>query len=115
MINFYLLGTNLYQVCIRDLSIYYSFKMPIAYRVKKDLKIRRGMNYMDHFYIITAGHTYVETDPNAFDFNLKHLFKQTIYNLAEDYTKDRMNIKQEEKHKPIYIGELNACELGNSG
>ena len=87
--------------------------MPMAYRVKKDLKVRRGVQ-MHHMDIITAGHTYVEADPDAFDFNLKHLFKQTIYNLAEDYTKDRMNIKQEEKNKPIYIGELNACELGNS-
>jgi len=115
MINFFMLTENLNQVCIRDLSIYFSYKMPIAYRVKKDLRIRRGLHNEKHLDAITAGHYFVITDAEAFDFNLRHIFRSTIYNLAEDYTKERFKIPQEKKNKPIYIGELNASEFSNIG
>ena len=81
--------------------------MPIAYRTGKDLRVRHGIKN-NHFNLITAGHSYVTFDPEPFDFNLKHLFKKTIYNLAEDFTKEKFNVEQEEKNQPIYIGELDA-------
>jgi len=106
MINFFRFSDNLHEVCIRDLSIYYSFKMPVAYRINGDLKIRQHMSKR-HFEIIIAGREqYVTVERDIFDFNLKHIFKSTIYNLAEDFTKERMGIPQKDKHKPIYIGEL---------
>lgn len=112
MINFYCLEDNLYQVCIRDLSIYYSFKMPIAYRIKKDLRVRKGLLSPMHINIVTTGQYYVTTDAEVFDFNLKHIFKATIYNLAEDFTKERFSIPQEEKNKPIHIGDMPWDNIG---
>ncbi len=107
MINFYSLSDHLHQICLRDLSIYYSFKMPIAYRISgQGLRTRKNLRKVD-LDIITAGHTYMIMHKRNFDANLKRLFKSTIYNLAEDYTKKRMKIEQEEKNQPIYLGELN--------
>jgi len=112
MINFYRLAENLHQVCIRDLSIYYSYKIPAAYRVGKDLRVSESM-VKQHFDIITAGHKYLLTNKTKFNFDLKYLFKSTIYNLAEDFTLEKLKIKKVLKTQPIYIGELNVNKLSN--
>lgn len=107
MLNFYSLDSNLHQICLRDLSIYFSFKMPVAFRIKSHgLRIRKYI-FPEDFRIITAGNTYLIMDQTNFDTSLKHIFKSTIYNLAEDYTKKRMGIEQEDKSKPINLGEIN--------
>jgi hypothetical protein len=89
--------------------------MPIAYRINSFLKIRKYI-IKRHLDMITAGNEHIIVNKDVFDFNLKHIFKSTVYNLAEDYTKDRMNIPQKKKNEPIYIGELkHDSELSNTG
>ena len=110
MINFFRFSDNLHEICIRDLSIYYSFKMPVAYRINGELKIRKYISKR-HFEIIVAGHEHVTVEKDVFDFNLRYIFKSTIYNLAEDFTKERMGIPQKDKHEPIYIGKMQAVNL----
>ena len=116
MINFYSLSDNLHQILIRDLSIYYSFKMPVAYRNKdQGLRVRKGLIKID-FEIITAGHRYLIMHQKNFDSNLERNFKSAIYNLAADFTKERMKIPKDGESKPIYIGELNnVSKLSNTG
>jgi len=111
-VDIWLMKGSVFLLCIRDLSIYYSYKIPAAYRVGKDLRVSESM-VKQHFDIITAGHKYLLTNKTKFNFDLKYLFKSTIYNLAEDFTLEKLKIKKVLKNQPIYIGELNVNKLSN--
>lgn len=91
--NFYRLAENLHQLCIGDISIYYSYKIPVAYRIGKDLKISESI-VKEHMDILSAGHKPLIMDKNNFNFNLRYYFKSSIYNLAENFTKERLGVSK---------------------
>ena len=93
MINFYCLDTNLHEICIGGMDIYFSFRRPIAYRAKKELKICED-GYKEHVRIITVCNTKtaVLIDREGFDWAIKYQFKRTIYNMAKKFTLERMGI-----------------------
>jgi len=109
MINFYRLDTNVHEICIGGMDIYYSFKNPIAYRTKEHglrmLEGNYGKTVKNHVRIITACNTkeVVFMDRNGFDWAIKDQFKRTIYNMAKQFTLERMGInvsKQRDTGKP---------------
>lgn len=95
MLNFYCMDTNLFQIRIGGMDIYFSFKMPIAYRSEMHgLRIRKidspVMN--KHVDIITTCNTKkaVFMNKNEFNWELEDQFKRNIYNMAKKCTLERM-------------------------
>lgn len=105
MINFYRLDTNLHEICIGNMDIYFSFKTPIAYRTKEHgLKICEGKK-SDHVRIITVCNTKkaMFIDEEKFNWEIRDQFKRTIYDMAKQFTLERMGInvsKQRNTGKP---------------
>ena len=94
MINFYRLDTNLHEICIGNMDIYFSFKIPIAYRTKQhDLRICGG-KHKEHIRIITVCNTKkaMFMDEESFNWEIKDQFKRTIYDMAKQFTLERMGI-----------------------
>lgn len=94
MINFYRLDTNVHEICIGGMDIYYSFKNPVAYRTKEHGLRMCESNIAAHTRVITACNTKkaVLMDKEGFDWAIKDQFKRTIYNMAKQLTLERMGI-----------------------
>ena len=109
------MDTNLFQIRIGDMDIYFSFKIPIAYRSKKHgLRIRGKIHpevvdstLNKHIEIITVCNSkqVVFTEEKIFDYEIEDQFKRTIYDLGKKFTLERMGFN--------VSGQRNSCKLGN--
>lgn len=102
MINFYCFTENCHQIRLGNLSIYFSFKVPIGYRIKQDLWISEhswGPKTEEHIKIITTGHKFVLVEKIRFNYKLEEQFRRTIWDLGKEFTLNRMGINANSKHK----------------
>ena len=113
MLTFYHMDTNLYQIRIGDMDIYFSFKMPIAYRSKRHgLRVKEidGPNAKKHIEIITICNTKkpVFMDKDTFKFEIENQFKRTIYDLGKKFTLERMGFNVSQQRNPCKLGNISA-------
>lgn len=95
MISFYSHSDNCYQLRFGNITIYYSFKFPVAYKsTMHGLVIQQdafngnwGEITTDHIKNILISHKkYILSEKEVFDFNLKDQIKRTILQMAKDIT-----------------------------
>ena len=121
MLTFYIMDTNLFQVRLGDMDIYFSFKMPIAYRSKHHGLRMRGC-YKDYLYnstiqrhieIITVCNSKeaVFMDKEVFDWEYKDQFKRTIYDLGKQCTLERMGINAGKQRNPGKSGNMSTGDV----
>lgn len=119
MLTFYCMDTNLFQIRIGAMDIYFSFKMPIAYRSKQHgLRIRgEEPNKMcdditrhKHIEIITVCNQAraMFMDKDNFQWELEDQFKRTIYDLAKKCTLERMGFNVSKQRNTCEPGDLPA-------
>jgi hypothetical protein len=108
------MDTNLFQIRLGEMDIYFSFKMPIAYRSKQHgLRIREMISVGiqgRHVEIITTCNPAkaVFMNKNNFDWEYKDQLKRTIYDLAKKCTLERMGINVSKQRNPGKSGNRSA-------
>lgn len=96
MIHFYTMTDSLSQLQLGDMAIYYSYKMPIAYRTKSHgLRIRKfgHSEVVDRdIEMITLNKIYISSDSEIFTYNLNDQMKREILSLAEKIALKGLNL-----------------------
>ena len=104
MINVYNIMPNCIQVCIAKLSIFFSFKIPVAYRSDGNKTIfvcdnLWGKTTQKHIDTFTIGHPYTMIPQVSFKTQLKAAYSKSIIQEAERIRLDLLNINpQEDSH-----------------
>jgi len=91
MITFYSYTPDCHKLRFGDITIYYIFKLPFAYRTKSHgLRVRSdalkghwGMKSKKAAEEIIWGNTYVTSEPDAFKYNLEEQAKRAILEMAK--------------------------------
>lgn len=97
-VRLYNIVKNLHEVCLGSLSIYYSFKMPVAYRRKREKIVIRDTVDPQHFKEIVVNQPYEKVEMGKFLYGVNRMIEAEIADLYHDTIKIRGK-KQHEKDK----------------
>jgi len=104
MINFYSLTEDCHQVLIGKMAIYFSFKVPVAYRTKmhglRVCESRWGPRTTSHIEMITLMKKHITMDKDGFNWSMKDQFQRAIWDLGKEFTLKRMGIDNEMPEVP---------------
>lgn len=100
MIQFYSYATDCHQLRFGDIAIYYSFKMPFAYKTKKDtLRVRRdmfvglwGAQVRAHVQLAVGGKKVVLSEKDVFNSTLDEQIKRNILEMAKKIAIEGLNV-----------------------
>jgi hypothetical protein len=105
-VRLYSIIKGLNEVCLGELAIYYSFKMPVAYRRKKTLIVRD----MDprHLKEIVSNRPYEKVEKGKFLYALNRMIEAEISDLHKDIIKIRGRKKHEQDKRDCRQSEPGA-------